>query len=169
MGLCPTLSDCEGWKNRLSKTTMKIEQAIEPTVEQMGYRLVDVEIGKEEDSKVLYVYVDREGGVSLDDCADISHAIDPILDELDPIEESYFLCVSSPGIDRPLKKPADFLHALGKEMELRLYQPFEGKKKWIGTLQAYDSQTDEVTLACEEATLTFPRKQIALIKPYIVF
>lgn len=169
MGLCPTLSDCEGWKQRLSKTTMKIEQAIEPTIEQMGYRLVDVEIGKEEDSKVLYVYVDRQGGVSLDDCAEISQAIDPILDELDPIEESYFLCVSSTGIDRPLKKPADFLHALGKEMELRLYQPFEGKKKWIGTLQLYQPETDEVTLVCEGKALTFTRKQIALIKPYIVF
>ena len=98
----------------MSKITERIEQAIEGTVASLGYRIVDVEIGREDDSKVLFVYIDGPNGIGLDDCETVSKAIDPIIDELDPISDAYFLCVSSPGIDRPLKRPSDFHYGISK-------------------------------------------------------
>ncbi len=152
----------------MSKTTELIENAIAPTVQSLGYRIVDVEIGRENGNKVLTVVIAHPNGIGLDDCEKVSKAIDPILDELDPIEDAYYLSVSSPGIDRPLKRPEDIKDAIGKEVEVRVYQPINGKKIHIGVLTAFDESTDTITIQTKDyGELQFARKDSALIKPVV--
>lgn len=152
----------------LSKTTELIEKAIAPTVQSLGYRIVDVEIGQENGNKVLTVVIAQPNGISLDDCEKVSKAIDPILDELDPIEDAYYLSVSSPGIDRPLKRPDDIKDAIGKEVEVRLYQPIGTKKIHIGILTAFDQSADTITIQTNShEEFQFARKDTALIKPVV--
>lgn len=110
------------------KTTELVESLLRETVEAMGFSLCDVEFQKEHGNWVLTLYIDREGGVDLNDCERVSRAVDPILDEADPIEQHYYLSVSSLGLDRPLKKDADFARNLGKELVVRLYAPQDGKR-----------------------------------------
>ncbi len=163
--------------NTLSKTTELIEKALEPAITSMGYRIVDVEIGKENGNKVLTVTIAHPNGISptnserrigLDDCERVSRAIDPILDELDPIEDAYYLSVSSPGIDRPLKRPDDFKFSIGKEVEVRFYQPVDGKKSYIGTISAFDESADTVTIQTKEhGEVHFTRRDAALVKPVV--
>ncbi len=152
----------------MSKTTDRIEQAILPTVEGMGYRIVDVEIAREHGNLVLTVYINCEGGVSLDDCEAVSRAIDPILDELDPIADPYYLSVSSPGIDRPLKRPADFLEAIGKEVEVGLYRAAYGKKKHTGELISYDPQAG-IVIRTDAGDLAFALADVSRVRPVVVF
>ena len=150
------------------KTTDLCEQIAKPIVESMGFELCDVEFLKEYGDWVLTYYIDKEGGVTIDDCEAVSRALDPVLDEADPIEQEYVLSVSSLGIDRPLKKDRDFERAMGKEMKVKLYAPFEKKKEWIGNLIAFDA--DGFTIRTEKGReLTFFRKDCALIRPYIRF
>jgi ribosome maturation factor RimP len=153
----------------LSKVTERIEAAIENTVQSMGYRIVDVEIGREDDSKVLFVYIDSPQGIGLDDCEAVSKAIDPIIDELDPISDAYFLCVSSPGVDRPLKRPADFQYAIGKEVELGLYKAQNGKKKYVGILQSYEEEKNSITLNVKGREIPFDLKDVTRVRPTIQF
>ena len=152
----------------MSKTTELIEKAVAPMIVSMGYRIVDVEIGKENGNKVLTVTISHPDGIGLDDCEKVSKAIDPILDELDPIEDAYYLSVSSPGIDRPLKKPEDFTFSIGKEVEVRFYQPIEGKKSHVGALSAFDESADTATIQTKEhGEIRFARKDAALVKPVV--
>lgn len=102
------------------------------------FELVDVEFIKEGQHRYLRVYMDKEGGISLDDCQEISHYLDDALDRLDPIEENYFLEVSSPGIERPLKKEADYIRFEGKLVEIRLYFPLDGQKVIEGILKGIE-------------------------------
>ncbi len=153
----------------MSKVTERIEQAIVGTVASMGYRVVDVEIGREDDSKVLFVYIDSPHGVGLDDCESVSKAIDPIIDELDPISDAYFLCVSSPGIDRPLKRPDDFRYGIEKEVELGLYKSLNGKKKYTGVLQAYDEIENKIVLEVGKKQMEFFLKDVTIVRPTIKF
>lgn len=165
---CPTLSTCEGWLPRLSKTTDIIENAITQTIQTMGYRIVDVEIGKENGQKVLTVSIAHPAGIGLDDCERVSHAIDPILEELDPITDSYYLCVSSPGIDRPLKRPDDFKNAIGSEVEVRLYNPIDGRKAFTGILTVFDENADRMTILTKErGEMQLLRKDAARVKPVV--
>ena len=113
------------------KLERKIEELLQPTVEQLGYELADVEYGVEDGLNVLTLFIYRPEGISLDDCETVSRAVDPILDEADPIEEAYYLSVSSLGLDRPLKKPRDFERKLGTEITVGLYAPIN-KKSQIG-------------------------------------
>ena len=150
------------------KTTELCEHLCRATVESMGFELCDVEYQKEYGDWVLTFYIDKPGGVTIDECEAVSRAIEPILDEKDPIESEYVLSVSSLGLDRPLKKPRDYERAMGKELEIRLYAPQNGKKQLVGTLTAFDE--DGFTVETEQKqTLTIRKKDCALVRPYIRF
>lgn len=134
-----------------------------PITQKYGFELVDVEYVKEAGSWYLRVYIDKEGGIAVDDCEVVSREADPILDTDDCIEESYILEISSPGLGRPLKKDKDFARSIGEEVEVRLFCAVEGCKEYTGLLNAYDKTT--VTLMLEdEKTLVLERSNIALIR-----
>ena len=118
----------------MSKLTDKIAELARPVVEQEGCSLWDVEYLKEAGTRYLRVYIDKPEGVNIDDCERISRRLDAMLDEADPIPESYVFEVGSAGIERELKRPSDFEAFLGSEVELRLYQPVNGQKSFVGTL-----------------------------------
>lgn len=150
------------------KTTELVESLLRETVESLGFTLCDVEFAKEYGNWVLTLFIDKEGGVDLDDCERVSRAVDPILDRADPIDQPYYLSVSSLGLDRPLRKDADYARNAGKELVVRLYAPFEGRKEWIGTLQSFDG--DAFTLLLEDGRqMTIKRKEAALVKPNVRF
>lgn len=149
------------------KTTQRVEELVRPAVEALGFELCDVEFAKEYGGWVLTLYIDRAGGVTIDDCERVSKAVDPILDEADPIEQAYYLSVSSLGLDRPLKKDADFARNVGKRIEIKLYAPVAGKKEYRGELLSY---TDErAAVQTESGTIEFMRKDIALARPELIF
>ena len=150
------------------KTTEICENLCKAKIESLGFELCDVEYQKEYGDWVLTFYIDKPGGVTIDECEAVSRAIEPILDEADPIESEYVLSVSSLGIDRPLKKPRDFDRALGKELEIKLYAAQNGKKQWIGTLTSFDA--DGFTVETEQGKrMTFQKKDCALVRPNIRF
>lgn len=150
----------------------KIENMVEelalPIVSELGYELVGVEynVRKGADGELI-VFIDKEGGVTLDDCELASRALDAPLDELDPIAESYVLVVSSPGLDRPLKTGKDFQRALGKDVEIKLYQKRNGEKELLGRLAAFDAQTVEIVRTAGTERLN--RAEIAQIRLHIDF
>lgn len=135
-----------------------------PIVEAAGCTLWDVEYVREAGSWFLRVYIDREGGVSIDDCEAVSRPLSDRLDEADPIEGSYTLEVSSAGLDRALKKPEHFAAFLGSEVEVKLYRPREGQKEFVGVLAAFAN--GDVTLETEGAARTFEKKEIAQVRLY---
>ncbi len=150
------------------KTTEICENLCKAKIESLGFELCDVEYQKEYGDWVLTFYIDKPGGVTIGECEAVSRAIEPILDEADPIESEYVLSVSSLGIDRPLKKDRDFERALGTELEIKLYAPQDGKKQWIGTLTAFDA--DGFTVETEKGKpITFQKKDCALVRPNIRF
>jgi ribosome maturation factor RimP len=116
---------------------------------------------------VLTLYIDKEGGVNIDDCERVSRAVDPLLDEADPIEQAYMLSVSSLGLDRPLKKDADYARNLGKRIEFKLFAPKDGKKEFTGELVSFDETS--VVVRLEKGELTLERKAIALARPELIF
>ena len=134
----------------MSKITESVKILVEPIVENLGMELVDVEFKKLYGQDTLIVYVDKEGGVCLDDCENVHNAIDQPLDNLDPtLGKPYNLNVSSPGIDRPLKTAKDFNKKIGLEMEVSLFKPIEeiGKiKKFNAILIGYDDNTSQIEL-----------------------
>ena len=149
------------------KLTDKIFDIVEPTVTALGYELYEVEYQKEFDNWVLTLYIDHPDGVSLDDCELVSNAVDPVLDAADPIEQAYYLSVSSLGIDRPLKTDKDYKRNIGKVMDVKLYAPLNGKKEFSGTLTAFDEET--YTIELKSGSETIERKKTALIRPNIDF
>ena len=145
-----------------------IEQLIEPFLEREGYELVDVEYVKEGKHRFLRIYIDKPEGISLDDCKFVSEYIGEKLDEMDPIQENYFLEVSSPGIDRKLKKDKDFEKFKGSDVEVRLYTAVDGEKNFEGQLLGlFDG--DIVKVKKGEMELELERKNIALIKLAVKF
>ena len=147
----------------------QIEQLVGAKVAELGYELVDVEHAKVKgQDDELVVYIDRQGGVTLDDCEAVSLAVEPIIDEADPIDHAYVFCVSSPGIDRPLKKPRDYEKALQTKVDLKLYEKLNGKKEITAVLVGYDENA--VRLQTEKGQeLELGREKIALIRPHIEF
>lgn len=134
-----------------------------PIMEQNQFELVDVEYIKEAGNWYLRVYIDKPGGITIDDCEVVSRALSEYLDKEDFIEDSYILEVSSPGLGRPLKKDKDFNRNMGKEVEIHLFRPLEKQKEYTGLLTAYDKDT--VTIQLDDGKeLTIPRKSIALIR-----
>ncbi len=141
----------------------RTEELVMPLVAQKQFELVDVEYVKEGGSYYLRIYIDKEGGITVNDCEAISRPFSDILDAEDYIEGSYILEVSSPGLGRPLKKEKDFKRSLGEEVEIRLFRQVEHQKEWVGLLTAYDNQT--VTIETEDGReLTFERSNLALIR-----
>ena len=141
----------------------KAEEMILPIVEANGFELVDVEYVKEGQNWYLRAYIDKEGGITVDDCEIVSRAFSDKLDENDFIEDAYILEVSSPGLGRPLKKEKDYQRSMGKELEIRTYRAVDRCREFYGVLTAYDE--DSVTIEEEDGTLrTFAKTDIALIR-----
>ena len=141
----------------------KTEELLEPVVSEQGFELVDVEYVKEGGTWYLRAYIDKPGGITVDDCEAVSRRFSDILDEKDYIEDSYVFEVSSPGLGRPLKKEKDFARSIGEEVEIRTYRSIDRQKEFTGILTRYDGNT--VTITYEDGTeQTFERADIALIR-----
>ena len=124
------------------------EALLQPIVDRLGFELVDVEYVKEGSTWYLRAYVDKEGGITINDCEAVSRAFSEKLDEKDFIDEAYIMEVSSPGLGRPLKKEKDFARSIGKEVEIRTFRPINHEKEFYGILTAYDA--DRMTVRAED-------------------
>lgn len=141
----------------------RTEELLEDIITEHQFELVDVEYVKEGGTWYLRAYIDKEGGITVDDCEIVSRGMSELLDQEDYIEDTYIFEVSSPGLSRPLKKEKDFERSMGKEVEIRTYHAIEKKKEFYGILVAYDTNT--VTIETEEGNeLTFAKSDIALIR-----
>ena len=141
----------------------RTEAMLVPIVEAKGFELVDVEWVKEGANWYLRAYIDKENGITVDDCEEVSRALSDLLDEEDFISENYILEVSSPDLDRPLKKEKDFARSIGKDVEVKLFKAINKEKEFVGILKAYDEDT--VTLEMEDETeMQFKRSDIARIR-----
>ena len=148
----------------MAKVTDVVTGLAAPIAEAAGCRLWDVEYVREGGTWYLRVYLDKDGGISIDDCEAVSRPLSDKLDEVDPIEGSYTLEVSSAGLDRVLKKPEHFQAFLDQEVSLHLYRPRDGKREFIGFLRGYDSGA--VTLETDGVLQTFSRKETAQVRLY---
>ena len=149
----------------MAKVTDAVTALALSVVEEAECSLWDVEYVKEAGTWFLRVYIDKEGGVSIDDCEAVSRPLSDLLDQADPIEGSYTFEVSSAGADRALKRPEHFAAFMGSEVELRLYRPRDGRKDWVGTLSAYAD--GDVTITAPQGELTFEKKDIAQTRLYV--
>ena len=141
----------------------RTEKLLGPILEENHFELVDVEYVKEAGTWYLRAYIDKPGGITVDDCEIVNRALGDLLDEEDFIEDSYILEISSPGLGRPLKKERDFARSLGEEVEIRTYRMVNKQKEFRGILKAYDKDT--VTIEEEEGQdQIFERENIALIR-----
>lgn len=141
----------------------RAEQLLMPVIRENGFELVDVEYVKEGGNWYLRAYIDKEGGITVDDCELVSRRMSDLLDEQDFIEESYIFEVSSPGLGRPLKKEKDFARSLGKEVEIRTYRAIGKEKEFYGILKSYDGTTVTIESGNQEE-LAFAKADIALIR-----
>ena len=152
----------------MAKVKQICEEKLRPVIEEMGYELVEVSYEKENGSMSLIFTIDKEEGVTIDDCEIVNKKIDPILDELNPTDDKpYALVVSSPGLDRPIKTDRDLKRNLGKEIELTLFAKQDGQKVFKGVLKDFDDKN--VTLQTQKGDFTFERTKIANMKLVIVF
>ena len=143
----------------MANSAEKVYELIKDAVAAEGVGLWDVRFLKEGASWYLRVFIDKPEGISIDDCTNVSHAIDPIIDEADPIDVSYYLEVCSPGIERELTRSRHYEESLGKQVRLKLYRAYDGKKEITGTLE--DVTEENVTLVTEGNALTVERKNIS--------
>ena len=141
----------------------KTEEILLPIVEENGFELVDVEYVKEGSTWYLRAYIDKPGGINIDDCEVVSRRLSDILDEKDYIDDAYILEVSSPGLGRPLKKEKDFKRSLGEEVEIRTYRMIDKQKEFTGILKDYDEKTVTIDMD-DDTTKTFEKSDIALIR-----
>ena len=151
----------------MAKVTELVSALAAPLVEAAGCSLWDVEYVREAGQWFLRVYIDKEGGVSINDCEAVSRPLSDALDEADPIEGSYVLEVSSAGADRPLKKPEHFAAFLGTEVEVRLYRAVDGRKDHVGELSGYEN--GDVTIETADGPKTFVKKDVAQTRLYVRF
>lgn len=149
------------------KITQRVTELVTPIVESQGLELVDVEYVRERDW-FLRIFIDKAGGIDIDDCTEVSNALAKLLDEEDFIKEKYYLEVSSPGIDRPLKKDKDFTDHYGTKVDLTFFAPYEGKKQLTATLQSHTADT-LVLLDQKNKELTIERKLLSSVRPHIDF
>jgi ribosome maturation factor RimP len=149
--------------NRIEKTVWELAQ---PVVEQAGLELWDVEYVTEAGQKYLRLYLDGPEGVTIEDCENISRAFDPILDEKDPVPDSYVFEVSSAGCERQLKRPSDFQRFIGSLVEVKLYSAADGAKQWVGTLVSYEDGDVTIEAGGEHR---FTAKQIASVRLRVEF
>ncbi len=151
----------------MAKITELVASMAAPIAEGAGCSLWDVEYVREAGEWFLRVYIDKAGGVSIDDCEAVSRPLSDQLDEADPIEGSYVLEVSSAGADRPLKKPEHFARFLDAEVEVRLYRAMEGRKDYVGILKGYEN--GDVTIETAAGPRTFAKKDVAQVRLYVRF
>lgn len=155
----------------MSKIADAVTELVKPIVEGLGMELVEVLFAKTKEGDALTVFIDKEGGVSLNDCEAVHNAIDAPLDDLDPTDgKPYTLNVSSPGLDRPFKTDRDFAKHIGFKVETSLFAPIAGVgKKFVATLAAYDPQGGVVKLELDGKSVAIDRKDIAIIREHIEF
>ena len=147
----------------MSKIIESVKQLVEPIIAANAMELVDVEYKKLYGQDTLIIYIDKDGGITVDDCETISRKLGEWLDEEDFISDSYILEVSSPGLGRPLKKEKDFVRSMGKDVEVRLYKPLNKQKEYRGALKSYDADTVTITLE-DGGDLPLAKSDIALIR-----
>lgn len=149
------------------KITQTVAALAKPIVEARGCSLWDVEYVREGADYILRVAIDKEGGVDIDDCEAISRALDPILDEHDPIPDRYQFEVCSAGLERALKRPEDFARFLGSPVTVKLYRPVNGQKEIPAVLRGYED--GRVTVDTGKETVTFEKSQVALVRLRVEF
>ena len=140
----------------------KIETLVKKTIQELGYDLYDVEYVKEGKDFFLRIFIDKPEGINVEDCETVNNAINDIIDEADYIKGPYFLEVSSPGIERNIRKEKHLKQNIGKEIEVKLFKPVGGAKQWTGLLEQYDANT--IVIKQEETLLSIDRKNIAQMK-----
>ncbi len=138
-----------------------------PIVEKYKFELVDVEYLKEGSNWYLRIFIDKEGGITIDDCQHVSEELSDVLDKVDPISQSYFLEVSSPGIDRPLKKEKDFEKFKGEQVEVKLFQPVEGRKVFEGELMGLKNNI--ISIENNGQVMEFEKDKVAIVRRTIRF
>ncbi|MGI6586842.1 MAG: ribosome maturation factor RimP [Gracilibacteraceae bacterium] len=138
-----------------------------PIIDRKNFELVEIEYKKEGQDWFLRVYIDKEGGITIDDCQSVSEELSDLLDEADPIEQSYIFEVSSPGIDRPLKTDRDYRKNIGKPIEIKLFSPMNGKKVIEGILKGHTEAVVEIEV--DGKPIDVEKSSIALIKPIVKF
>ena len=153
----------------MKKITELVAEMAAPAVADAGCTLWDVEYVREAGAWYLRLYIDKEGGVDILDCETVSRAVEPLLDEADPIEGSYTFEVSSAGAERPLKRPSDFAQFLGSPVTVKLYQNRNGRKEFAGHLNAYDEATGAVTVTIGKEDVTFAKSEVALVRLRVEF
>ena len=149
------------------KITDIVTEFAKPIVEANGCSLWDVEYVREGSERYLRVYIDKEGGIDIDDCERVHRAMDPILDEKDPIAESYHFEVCSAGLERTLKRPSDFARFMDSPIVVKLYRPRNGLKEIPGILRGYEE--GRVTVEAGKETITFEKSEVALVRLRVEF
>ena len=151
-----------------SKVAEICENKLKPIINELGYELVEVEYAKKTNGYNLTFVIDSENGILIEDCEKVHKVIDPLLDEINPTnDQGYILNVSSPGLDRPIKNQWDFKKHFNKEVEVKLYVPFEKKKSYVGLLKKFDEEC--VVIEVQDNEIKFERKQVAIVMPVIKF
>lgn len=154
--------------SRREEYETKTEALIQPIVDEKGFELVDVDYVKEGSNWYLRAYVDKPGGITINDLEAVSRQLSDKLDEEDFISDAYILEVSSPGLGRPLKKDKDFVRNIGKEIEIHLYRAIDGQKQYVGFLKSYDKET--IIIENEDGSETvIDRVNVSLVREYIDF
>ena len=149
-------------------TEKKVLAIVEPILAEKALELADLEFVKEGPNWYLRIYIDKEGGVTIEDCESVSRILEKKLDEKDPIEQAYILEVSSPGIDRPLKKPEHFQKYMGEIIDIKLYKPLEGKKEYQGELKQFENGI--ITIIDEnDKEIQFVQKETASVRLAVLF
>lgn len=155
----------------MSKVTEVVEELTQPILQELELELVEIEFVKEGKNWFLRVYIDKENGVDIEDCGIVSERLSEKLDELDPITHNYFLEVSSPGAERPLKKPKDLEKAIGKNVFVKTYEPIDGEKSFEGTLVEFDGQTVkiEIKIKTRKKIIEIPYEKVANARLAVIF
>lgn len=144
-------------------TVQRVEEIIKPFADELGLEIWDVRFAKEGTDWYLRIFIDKEGGISIDDCVDLTHAVTNPLDEADPISQSYILEVSSPGVERELTRDEHFKKYVGSAVMLRAIRPVDGVRDFNGIMTAYEDKKITVKLE-DEAEITFDKKDISYVK-----
>lgn len=154
--------------SRREEYETKTEALIQPIVDEKGFELVDVEYVKEGSNWYLRAYVDKPGGITINDLESVSRQLSDRLDEEDFISDAYILEVSSPGLGRPLKKDKDFDRNIGNEVEIHLYRAIDGQKQYVGLLKSYSKE--EIVIENEDGSeMVIDRVNVSLVREYIDF
>ncbi len=153
--------------SRSSDYEKKTTEFVLPILEKKGFELYDVEYVKEGSDYYLRIFIDKEGGITINDCVDVTREMNEILDREDYIKDAFIFEVSSPGLDRPLKKDKDFDRNIGKQVEIKTFKPFDKQKEFTGILKSHDETS--VTIEFEDGDFTFLKKDLSMIRLAIDF